>query len=186
MIDLHMICNAHLDPVWQWEWEEGAAETLSTFRVAADFCEQYDGFVFNHNEALLYRWVEEYEPTLFARIQKLVKQGKWHVMGGWHLQPDCNMLSGESFIRQAADGLAYFKEKFDVRPTTALNIDPFGHTRGLVQILHKCGFDSYLIGRPSKAWIDLPDDKELEARRRADMERQRILEEMLAWRWWES
>lgn len=39
---LHLICNAHLDPVWQWEWEEGAAEALSTFRIAADFCEEYD------------------------------------------------------------------------------------------------------------------------------------------------
>lgn len=47
----HLVCNAHLDPVWQWEWEEGAGEALSTFRIAADFCEKYDGFVFNHNEA---------------------------------------------------------------------------------------------------------------------------------------
>ena len=55
---LFLICNAHLDPVWQWEWEEGAAEALSTFRIAAKFCEEYDGFVFCHNEALLYQWVE--------------------------------------------------------------------------------------------------------------------------------
>ena len=41
--ELHLICNAHLDPVWQWEWEEGAAETLSTFRVAAKFCHEFDG-----------------------------------------------------------------------------------------------------------------------------------------------
>ena len=71
-----MICNAHLDPVWQWEWEEGAAEAISTFRVAADFCEEYEGFIFNHNEALLYRWVEEYEPELFERIKVLVKKGR--------------------------------------------------------------------------------------------------------------
>ena len=61
---VHLLCNAHLDPVWLWEWEEGAAEALSTFRTAADFCEAYEGFVFNHNEALLYQWVEEYEPEL--------------------------------------------------------------------------------------------------------------------------
>ena len=67
---LFLICNAHLDPVWQWEWEEGAAEALSTFRIAAKFCEEYDGFVFCHNEALLYQWVEAYEPELFTRIQK--------------------------------------------------------------------------------------------------------------------
>ena len=36
MKEVHMICNAHLDPIWQWEWEEGAAAALSTFRAAAD------------------------------------------------------------------------------------------------------------------------------------------------------
>ena len=25
---LHLICNAHLDPVWQWRWEEGCAAAL--------------------------------------------------------------------------------------------------------------------------------------------------------------
>ena len=42
----YIICNAHLDPIWQWEWEEGAAEALSTFRIAADFCEQYEDYIF--------------------------------------------------------------------------------------------------------------------------------------------
>ena len=78
---LHLLCNAHLDPVWQWEWEEGAAEALSTFRIAAQFCEEYDSFVFCHNEALLYKWVEEFDPELFAHIQELVKNGKWHISG---------------------------------------------------------------------------------------------------------
>lgn len=155
---IHLICNAHLDPVWQWEWEEGAAETLSTFRVAARFCEEYGDFVFNHNEALLYRWIEEYEPSLFERIRTLVRAGKWHIMGGWHLQPDCNMPSGEGFVRQIQYGRSYFREKFGVEPTTAINFDPFGHTRGLVQILKKTGFDSYLFGRPSAGFLELPAD----------------------------
>jgi alpha-mannosidase len=131
----HLVCNAHLDPVWLWEWEEGAAAAISTFRTAADLCEEFEGFIFNHNEALLYRWVEEYEPALFKRIQGLVKAGKWHIMGGWYLQPDCNMPSGEAFVRQALLGPCYFQEKFGARPTTAINFDPFGHSRGLVQIL---------------------------------------------------
>ncbi|TNJ63133.1 alpha-mannosidase [Paenibacillus hemerocallicola] len=124
MKKLHLISNAHLDPVWLWEWEEGAAEAISTFRVAADFCEQYDGYVFNHNEVILYEWVEQYEPQLFERIRRLVKEGKWHIMGGWYLQPDCNMPSGESFVRQIMSGRRYFAEKFGVAPTTAINFDP--------------------------------------------------------------
>ena len=154
---LHLLCNAHLDPVWLWEWEEGAAETLSTFRTAADLCEKDGSFVFNHNEVILYQWVETYEPELFARIQKLVRAGRWHVMGGWFLQPDCNMISGESFVRQILAGRRYFFEKFGVTPTTALNFDPFGHTRGLVQVLKKSGYDSYLFGRPGQEDCALPD-----------------------------
>lgn len=149
MKELHLICNAHLDPVWLWQKPEGIAEAISTFRVAADFCEEFDGFVFNHNESVLYEWVEENEPELFERIQRLVKKGKWHIMGGWYLQPDCIMPCGESFIRQIETGLAYFKEKFGTRPLTAINFDPFGHSRGLVQILKKCGYEHYVFMRPS-------------------------------------
>ncbi|MCP4177652.1 MAG: alpha-mannosidase [bacterium] len=158
MRKIHLVCNAHLDPVWLWEWEEGAAETISTFRIAADFCDNYDGFVFNHNEAILYQWIEEYDSLLFERIQKLVKAGKWHIMGGWYLQPDCNMPSGESFIRQILLGRNYFRDKFGKEPTTAINFDPFGHTRGLVQILAKSGFDSYLFCRPAQNDCKLEND----------------------------
>jgi alpha-mannosidase len=155
---LHLICNAHLDPVWLWEWEEGAGETLSTFRSAAQLCEEFDEFVFNHNEAVLYKWVEMFEPELFFRIQQLVKKKKWHILGGWYLQPDCNMPSGESFVRQILMGKSYFKQKFGVEPRTAMNFDPFGHTRGLVQILKKSGYSSYLFCRPDIKHITLPAD----------------------------
>jgi Alpha-mannosidase len=156
--NIHLICNAHIDPVWQWEWEEGAAAAISTFRVAADFCEEYDDFVFCHNEAILYRWVEEYEPPLFERIKTLVAAGKWHIMGGWYLQPDCNMPSGEGFVRNILAGREYFREKFGAAPTTAINFDPFGHTRGLVQILKKSGYDSYMFCRPDPSLLDLPSE----------------------------
>ena len=148
MKEIYLLCNAHLDPVWLWQRREGMAEAISTFRVAAAFCEEYDGFIFNHNESVLYEWVEENEPQLFEKIKKLIKEGKWHVMGGWYLQPDCVMPSGESFIRQIETGRRYFAEKFGVKTKTAVNFDSFGHTRGLVQILKKSGFENYVFHRP--------------------------------------
>lgn len=154
---IHLLCNAHLDPCWLWEWEEGAGETLSTFKTAVELCEQFDEFIFNHNEAILYKWVEQYSPELFKRIQQQVKKGKWNIMGGWFLQPDCNMPSGESFVRQVLIGRNYFKEKFGVEPETAINFDPFGHSRGLVQILAKSGYKYYLFGRPHAEIFSLPE-----------------------------
>jgi alpha-mannosidase len=159
MAKIHLVCNAHLDPVWLWRWEEGAAEAVSTFRTAAGICEENDGFVFNHNEVVLYKWIEEYEPALFRKIQSLVKRDRWHIMGGWFLQPDCNMPSGESFVRQILAGRKYFREKFGSTPTTAISFDPFGHTRGLVQIMAKSGFDSYIFGRPRVFEAEYPAEE---------------------------
>ena len=147
MKEVHLICNAHLDPIWQWEWEEGAAAALSTFRAAADLADEFD-YIFCHNEVTLYKYIEEYAPALFAKIKKLIREGRWHIIGGWYLQPDCNMPSGESFVRQIAVGHRYFAEKFGVTPTTAINFDAFGHSSGLPQILSKSGQDSLILSRP--------------------------------------
>ena len=155
MKELHLICNAHLDPVWQWDWNEGASAALATFYSAVDIAEEYD-YVFCHNEALLYEYIEKYDPKLFARIKELVDAGKWHIMGGWYVQPDCNIPSGEGFVRQIESGLKYFKEKFGKRPTVAVNFDSFGHTQGLVQILNKCGYNGYIFCRPMNWIFDLP------------------------------
>ncbi len=145
---IYLVCNAHIDPIWQWDWQEGVSATLSTFRSAAKLADKYD-YIFCHNEVTVYKYVEEYAPDLFEKIKRLVKEGKWRVVGGWYLQPDCNMPSGESFVRQIRTGFKYFKEKFGIEPPkTAFNVDAFGFTRGLVQIIKKCGQNSVIVCRP--------------------------------------
>ena len=155
---VHLICNAHIDPIWQWDWQEGVSAVISTFKSAVNLAKDFD-YIFCHNEVTVYKYVEEYAPELFEEIKELVRAGKWHIMGGWYLQPDCTMPSGESFVRQIKTGQKYFKEKFGVVPTTAINFDPFGHTRGLVQIMAKCGQDSYLFMRPFSNQLELPNEQ---------------------------
>lgn len=151
-----LVCTAHLDPVWLWPWEEGLTEAISTYRVAADFLDQYPDFIFNHNESVLYEWVERNDPRLFKRIQKHVKTGRWNIAGGSYIQPDIIGASGESLIRQFLVAKHYFMEKFNVEPTTAYNFDSFGHSQGYVQILQGCGFDSYVFCRPHISVYPLP------------------------------
>ena len=74
---IHLICNAHLDPVWLWSWEDGLTEALSTFRVACDFCDDTPGFIFCHNEAVLYQWVEENDPVRIANAMALLNLPAW-------------------------------------------------------------------------------------------------------------
>ncbi len=158
MKKLHLLCNAHIDPIWMWVKEEGILEALSTYRVAADFCEEYPDFVFNHNESVLYEWVEQFDPPLFERIRALVAAGRWRIIGGTYLQPDCNMPSGEAMVRQLLIGRQYFLDKFGAVPKTAVNFDSFGHSRGLVQIFKKSGFDAYIVCRPLEDHCPLPAD----------------------------
>lgn len=143
---IHLVCNAHLDPIWQWEWEEGAASALSTFKSASDLCDEFD-YVFCHNEVTLYKYIEEYAPDLFEDIKRHIREGKWKIIGGWYLQPDCNMPCGESFVRQIQFGKDYFTKKFGVHSKSAYNVDAFGHSVGLVQIMKKCGQENCVIVR---------------------------------------
>jgi len=155
---VHLICTAHLDPVWQWRWEEGAAEALSTFAAALEILGERPDLVFCHNEAVLYRWVEELDPALFRAIRKLVKAGRWSISGGWHLQPDVNLPGTESIIRQILEGRRYFRDKFGVEPRVAYNFDSFGHSAGLPQILRLAGYEMYIHMRPQEAELRLPSD----------------------------
>ena len=154
---IHLICNAHLDPVWQWRWEEGCAETLATFRTAVELLKEDRGFKFNHNESVLYRWVEEHDPALFEEIRALVREGRWAVIGGWDLQPDLNLPGLESLYRHMETGRAYFRERFGVAPRVACNFDSFGHPAGLPQLLRQGGYELYVFMRPMPEELHLPD-----------------------------
>jgi len=155
---IHLICTAHLDPVWQWQWEEGCAETLTTFRVAVQLLHEFPEFIFTHNESVLYRWVEMYDPALFRAIKKLIKQKRWVIGGGWFLQPDLNIPDTESILRQIIEGRRYFYNKFQVTPKVAYNFDVFGHSSGLPQILRLTGYEMYLHMRPQPDQLKLPAD----------------------------
>ena len=70
---LHLLCNSHLDPAWQWEWNEGISAALSTFQSAANLAEEFD-YIFCHNEAVLYMAAEKYAPELFKQIDSRKKR----------------------------------------------------------------------------------------------------------------
>ncbi|MCP8885139.1 hypothetical protein NIM87_16640 [Devosia sp. XJ19-1] len=155
---LHMIGNAHLDPVWLWRWQEGCAEAIGTCWAAIDRLREGQGFVFTKGEAHIYRWIEELEPALFAEIRRYVDEGRWIIVNGWWIQPDCNVPNGESVIRQALYGKGYFMEKFGVEPTTGYNVDSFGHPGTFPMLLRHTGFTSYTFMRPGPHEMDLPGE----------------------------
>lgn len=145
---IYLIGNSHLDPVWLWRWQEGFAEIKATFQSALDRMEEFPGYLFTSACAAYYEWIEQNEPAMFAQIKKRVKEGRWCIVGGWYLQPDCNIPSGESFARHSLYGQRYFQEKFGHIAQVGYNVDSFGHNGGLPQILRQSGMNSYVFMRP--------------------------------------
>lgn len=155
---LYLIGNAHIDPVWLWTWQDGVSEVLATFRSALDRMKDFEDFKFTAACASYYRWVEKLDPAMFEEIKERVKEGRWNIVGGWFLQPDCNIPSGESFARHTLISQRYFKEKFGVTAKTGYNVDSFGHNASLPKILNAGGMDNYVFMRPME--FEKPELKE--------------------------
>lgn len=145
---IHMIGNSHIDPVWLWPWQEGYQEARATFWSAIHRMDEYPDFVFTCDQMVLLSWVEESDPELFARITERVAEGRWVNVGGWWVEPDCNMPMGESFARQGLYGQRYLLSRFGRAATVGMNADPFGHAASLPTVLRGHGLDSYLFLRP--------------------------------------
>ena len=145
---VHLIGNAHLDPIWLWRWQEGCGEVLQTFRSALDRLNEYPDFVFTCSSASYYKWVEEIAPDMFEEIRERVKEGRWIPVNGWWVQPDCNIPSAESFARQALYSQLYYNEKFGMICKTAYNVDSFGHSGMLPQLIKNGGMNAYVMMRP--------------------------------------
>ncbi len=146
----YLVGNAHLDPVWQWRWQEGSAEAKATIRSALDRMNEFPDYIFVCSSASVYRWIEEFSPEMFEEIKQRVKEGRFVVVGGMHVQPDCNNPSGEGFARQVLYSQRYFKEKLGVTARVGYNVDSFGHNLMLPQILKKSGMTDYIMMRPGE------------------------------------
>ncbi len=145
---MHMIGNAHIDPVWRWQWQEGFHEVKATFRSALDRMSENADFIFTASSAAFYEWVEQNDPAMFAEIKARVAEGRWCIVGGWWVEPDCNIPSGESFVRHGLYGQRYFQQKLGSSARVGYNVDSFGHHGMLPQILTKSGMDYYVFMRP--------------------------------------
>lgn len=153
---LHMIGHAHIDPVWLWRWQEGFHEVKATFRSALDRMKDYDDFMFVASSAAFYDWVEKSDPAMFAEIKARITEGRWQVVGGWWIEPDCNIPNGEAFVRHGLYGQRYFKGKFGVVARVGFNVDSFGHSGTLPQILSKSEIPYYTFLRPGPHEKGLP------------------------------
>jgi len=153
---LHAIGNAHIDPVWLWRWPEGLETIRATFRSVLDRMNEYPEFIFTGSSAAFYSWLKDTDPGMYEEVAARIREGRWEIVGGWWIQPDANIPSGESLARQALYGQRFFQKEFGVLASIGYNPDTFGHTGTLPQILRKSGMTRYVFMRPMAHEKSLP------------------------------
>jgi alpha-mannosidase len=153
---VHIIGHSHIDAAWLWPWRDGADTVLTTMRSALNRMNETPGFCYSHSSAAHYRWVQRADPAMFEEIRQRIREGRWEVVGGWPVEPDCNIPSSESLVRHSLYGKDYCRQALGVDVKIGFNPDSFGHAAGLPTILSHAGYDSYVFMRPQEHEMNLP------------------------------
>ena len=153
---MHIIGHSHIDAAWLWPWTDSADVVMSTFRSALDRMNETPGFCYSHSSTAHYEWVQQSDPVMFEEIRSRIRQGRWEVVGGWPVEPDCNIPSTESFARHCLYGKSFCRRQLNVDVEIGFNPDSFGHAAGLPTILKHAGYKYYVFMRPQENEMTLP------------------------------
>lgn len=135
--------HAHIDLAWLWPYDETRRKLRRTFNTVLHLMKGFPHFIFNQSTAAYYAQIEEDDPELFEAIRVRAQEGRWETIGGMWVEPDTNMPTGESFVRQLLYGQRYFQAKFGVRHTVCWLPDCFGFSGALPQLLRQAGIDNF-------------------------------------------
>jgi len=155
--ELAAIGHAHLDTAWLWPLAETYRKAIRTFTTQARYMEEYPAYRFACSQAQQYAWIEERRPELWAEIRSRVERGQFVPVGGTWIEPDCNIPSGESLLRQFLHGQRYFEQRFGRRCAEFWNPDVFGYNGQLPQIMREGGVGRFLTQKLSWNRFNRPE-----------------------------
>ena len=137
---LYSLGQSHIDAAWRWRWRQTRDyKCPRTFGKAIKHMDEFPDFSYHQSAPQYYEWTREVDPELFEKIKQREKEGRWVIVGGMWIEPDCNMPEGESFVRQRLYGQRYFLEHFGHISEIAWLLDSFGYNWNLPQIVVKSG-----------------------------------------------
>jgi alpha-mannosidase len=141
--------HAHIDTAWLWPLGETVRKCTRTFASAVALMDEVPDYRFSCSQAQQYAWIAEREPELFARIADKVAEEQWIPVGGMWVEPDMNLPSGESIVRQIVFGQRFFEQRFGLRCREVWIPDVFGYPAGLPQVFAAGGMDRFVTQKLS-------------------------------------
>lgn len=151
--DVALIAHSHLDIAYYWRRIHAVQKNLRTILIQLRLMDKYPDFKYTHTQPYVYETLEKYYPEVFEELKEKVKNGQFEPVGAMYVEPDCNVPSAESLIRQCLYGQQTYKRMFGRRVNNAWLPDVFGNSWILPQILKKCGVD-YFVSNKMSTWND--------------------------------
>lgn len=158
---LLFISDSHLDTQWNWDVVTTIDEYVkNTLSDNLTLLAKYPNFRFNFEGAIRYKWMKEYYPAEYARLQAYIDAGRWNISGCGVDANDVMVSSAESIMRNWLYGSVYFKNEFGVRGGHDIMLpDCFGFSYALPSLAAHCGmtgFHTAKLGWGSAVYNTLP------------------------------
>ena len=149
---VHCIGHTHIDIEWLWHRRQTREKMQRSFSNIKALMDRYPEMRFTLSQPELYRYLKEEAPEKYEELKALVKEGRWEPEGAMYVEADCNLISGESFVRQILYGKRFFRDEFGVDNKVLFLPDVFGYSAALPQILKKSGINYFVTSKIS--WND--------------------------------
>lgn len=149
---IHMVGQSHIDLAWLWPAKEAVRKCSRTFSTMSTLLDQFPHFGYAQSQPQAYEFIKHHYPEIYERVKAHIASGRWEVVGGMWVEPDLNIPSGESLVRQLIYGMTFYQEEFGVKPRIEWLPDTFGYCASLPQLLKKAGLEYFMTTKMN--WND--------------------------------
>lgn len=151
--DVALIAHSHLDIAYYWRRIHAVQKNLRTVLIQLRLMDKYPDFRYTHTQPYVYETLEKYYPEVFEELKEKVANGQFEPVGAMYVEPDCNIPSAESLVRQCLYGQQTYKRMFGRTVNNAWMPDVFGNSWIMPQILKKSGVE-YFVSNKMSTWND--------------------------------
>ena len=136
--------HSHLDTAWLWPISESIRKVARTFSSQIDLLDRYPATFFGFSQPQLYAFCRDHYPKLYEKVREAVKAGRWELLGAMWVEPDTNLIGGESMVRQVLHGKNFYRDEFGVDVKNLWLPDVFGYSAAIPQIMRRAGVTGFL------------------------------------------
>lgn len=141
---MYAIGHSHLDLEWLWTDAETKRKIARTVGNQLQLAKEYPEYRYVQSQPWLMEVLKTDYPDLYADFKDAVKQGIITVEGGTWVEPDVNLPSGESLVRQFLYGKRFLRDEFGRESEIFWLPDSFGMSASLPQIMNGCGIRYFM------------------------------------------